>query len=225
MGEGYDSEHGAKGLSGGQMVMLFLAGAAVCAIFFTVGFVVGYNEKSSKAIPATEQVSDTPEIPPVITPERPRSTAQAGSTAPKVETPAIEGDHPEPLRPSPLAAAKQTPDSRVKSEVASRSSQVAVPAKSSGTAANGASTLRDPITGAGAYMIQVAATGTKADGEKMVKALKSMNYPTVLLTPAQAHVTDNLFRIQVGPFPTKESAEQTKTRLMKDGFKQPFIKH
>jgi cell division septation protein DedD len=74
-------------------------------------------------------------------------------------------------------------------------------------------------------MIQVAASGTKADGDKLVKALKSLNYPAVLLSPAQAHATDNLFRIQVGPFPTRESAEQTKTRLMKDGFKKPFIKH
>lgn len=74
-------------------------------------------------------------------------------------------------------------------------------------------------------MIQVAASGTKPDGEKLVKALKSLDYPAVLVSPEQAHAGDNLFRIQIGPFATKESAEKTKARLMKDGFKQPFIKH
>jgi cell division septation protein DedD len=209
MGDGNDLEHGGRGLSGGQMVMLFLAGAAVCAIFFSIGFLVGYNEKSSKAAPVTEQVSDTPDVPPVITPERPRSTPATARTAPKVETPPVI-DQPEPLRPRPLSAS---------------TNQTTPPAKSSSAPANGAASLRDPIGGAGSYMIQVAASGTKADGDKLVKALKSMNYPAVLLSPAQAHATDNLFRIQVGPFPTRESAEQTKTRLMKDGFKKPFIKH
>lgn len=74
-------------------------------------------------------------------------------------------------------------------------------------------------------MIQVAATGTRPDGEKMVKTLKGMNYPAVLVSPQQARAGDNLFRIQVGPFATRESAEKTKARLMQDGFKQPFIKH
>jgi cell division septation protein DedD len=79
--------------------------------------------------------------------------------------------------------------------------------------------------GPGSFMIQVAATGTRADGDKLVKALKSLNYPAYLLTPEQAHATDSLFRIQVGPYPTRESAEKEKLRLMQDGFKQPFIKH
>jgi len=226
MGDGNDLEHGARGLSGGQMILLFLAGAAVCAVFFSVGFVVGYNEKSSKAAAVTEQVSDTPDIPPVITPERPRSTPEAGPKDSNVKTPAAVIDQPEPLRPRPLStSANQVTDSHAKSEAATRPSQTTAAIKSPAPATNGASSLRDPVGAAGPFMIQVAATGTKADGDKLVKALKSLNYPAALFSPAQARASDNLYRIQVGPFTTRESAEQTKARLMKDGFKKPFIKH
>ncbi|HEV2350000.1 MAG TPA: SPOR domain-containing protein [Terriglobia bacterium] len=227
MGHESSPEQAVKGLSAGQMVLLFLAGAAVCAIFFSAGFVVGYNEKSSKAAPLTEQVSDSAEIPPVITPEQPRPSSQAGRAAPKIQTLAASGDHPEPLRPRPLSApSNQAPDSPSKYEVESRLSPAMGPANSSVVAAvNNAASSRGPAGDAGPFMIQVAATGTKPDADKLVKALKSLNYPAVLLTPEQARAGDNLFRIQVGPFSTRESAEKTKAKLMQDGFKQPFIKH
>ena len=59
----------------------------------------------------------------------------------------------------------------------------------------------------------------------MVAALKSLNYPVNLVTPEQAHASDNLFRVQVGPYATRENAEKVRTKLTLDGFKQPFIKH
>lgn len=226
MGDESNPEHAVKGLSAGQMVVLFLAGAAVCAIFFSAGFVVGYNEKSSKAAPLTEQVSDSAEIPPVITPEQPRASSQAGRAAPKIQTPAVVEEQAEPLRPRPLPTpANRAPESHSNSTVETRMPPTVGPAKPPGLApVNDAASSSVPAGDTGPFMIQVAATGTKPDGEKMVKALKGMNYPAVLLTPEQAHAGDNLFRIQVGPFSTKESAEKTKARLMQDGFKQPFIK-
>jgi len=74
-------------------------------------------------------------------------------------------------------------------------------------------------------MIQVAATGSKADAEKMVKALQALKYQVVLVTPQQAHSGDNFYRVQVGPCATRETAEKIRDRLIQDGFKQPFIKH
>ena len=78
--------------------------------------------------------------------------------------------------------------------------------------------------GAG-MMIQVAATGSKADAEKMVKALQTLSYRAVLVTPHQARASDNLYRVQIGPYATRETAEKIRDRLIQDGFKQPFIKH
>ena len=96
-----------KGLSGGQLVLMFLAGVAVCALFFSAGFLVGYNERLSKAAPVTEQVGVPSEIPPLVT-QSPASANNA--TASKSQPPATGGQeplevtHPEPLRPQPLPA-------------------------------------------------------------------------------------------------------------------------
>ncbi|HLY62229.1 MAG TPA: SPOR domain-containing protein [Terriglobia bacterium] len=227
MGDESNAEREAKGLSASQMVVLFLAGAAVCAIFFSAGFVVGYNEKSSKAAPLTEQVSESQDVPPVVGTEQPRSAAKPYHAAPIAESPVIDPDQSEPVRPRPLSAsANQAPDAHSRSEIESKPSPAAGPAKTPGMApANNAASSHEASGAAGSIMIQVAATGTLPDGEKMVKTLKGMNYPAVLVSPQQARAGDNLYRIQVGPFPTRESAEKTKARLMQDGFKQPFIKH
>jgi DedD protein len=74
------------------------------------------------------------------------------------------------------------------------------------------------------FTIQVAATHTKVDAQKLVNALKSRGYPVFLVTPEQANAGDSLFRVQVGPFPTRRDAENVRGRLSKEGFK-PFIRH
>ena len=37
-----------KGLSAGVLAVVFLIWAGICAVFFSLGFLVGYNEQSSK---------------------------------------------------------------------------------------------------------------------------------------------------------------------------------
>jgi cell division septation protein DedD len=70
----------------------------------------------------------------------------------------------------------------------------------------------------------VAALRTKQDAEHLVDILKTRGYPVFLVTPEYAHAPDNLFRVQVGPFKTRDDAEKTRSKLSQEGFK-PFIKH
>jgi cell division septation protein DedD len=70
----------------------------------------------------------------------------------------------------------------------------------------------------------VAALRTKQDAEAVVDILKAKGYPVFLVTPEYAHVDDNLFRVQVGPFKTRDDAVKVRTKLEQDGFK-PFIRH
>ena len=72
--------------------------------------------------------------------------------------------------------------------------------------------------------LQVAALRTKQDAEHLVEILRSRSYPVFLVTPEHAHAGDNLYRVQVGPFRTRDEAEKMRTRLSQEGFK-PFIKH
>src|SRR5271169_5168612 len=97
--------HAPRGLSAGQLIIMFLAGVAVCAVFFSAGFLVGYNERHSQAAPVTEQVTAPSEIPPVVSQEP--ATASAQSATPKTgDRPAASsGSQTEPLRPQPLTSA------------------------------------------------------------------------------------------------------------------------
>lgn len=238
----------ARGLSAGQLVMIFLAGVAVCALFFSAGFLVGYNERLSKAAPATEQVSAPSDIPPVVGQPAPDSASHAAAaqpaggegqpTAAAPEAATTEVTHPEPMRPQPLstsepakpappparASAKtapttaSTPPTRpVSTETAPKANQPSRAESVPPSAASGAQS--------GNFLIQVAAAANKLDADKIVAALKALEYPVMMVTPEQANAGDNLYRVQVGPFATRESAERIREKLVQDGFKSPFIKH
>jgi rare lipoprotein A len=227
MDDGTNPDHVAKGLSGGQMVLLFLAGAAVCALFFAAGFIVGFNEKSSTAAPVTEKLAESSDIPPVVTQDPPRQPGESSRRAKEDKSAAGQGN-PEPLRPQPRTSpTADVADDQTKPGMEPRLPPAVMPVKGTSTAAASGGAAHGTPAGpsASGMMIQVAATGTKVDAEKMVKALHTLSYPVVLVTPEQAHSGDNLYRVQVGPYPSRETAEKIKARLIQDGFKQPFIKH
>src|SRR5713226_7286508 len=99
MGGSENPEYVAKSLSGGQMVLLFLAGAAVCGVFFFAGFWMGHNERESPLTPFTERVSQPTDIPPVVTQESPSASHDSAGSVSKGERPAATGAQTAPLRP------------------------------------------------------------------------------------------------------------------------------
>jgi cell division septation protein DedD len=78
-------------------------------------------------------------------------------------------------------------------------------------------------TGAG-FTVQITALRTKQDAEGVVGLLKGRGYPVFLVAPGQAYANDNLYRVQVGPFASRDDAEKARTKLTREGFK-PFIRH
>ena len=64
----YETDGGTSGLSTGHLLFVFLVGVAVCAVFFSLGFLVGYNERSSKEEVVSERVTTPPVIPPTVIP-------------------------------------------------------------------------------------------------------------------------------------------------------------
>jgi len=255
MSENEVAAHEVQGLSAGQLVLIFLGGVAVCALFFSAGFLVGYNERLTKAPAVTEQVSPPSDIPPVVNnaaaPSGNQSTttpaAQAANPdiqsapAPNAqEAPATEVTHPEPVRPEPLAASqppKQAPPPEVKAATNAKPTEAPpstppAPAPTSakaeapagrGVKAESPAQAEGP-SGTGPFVIQVAATN-QHDAERIVAALKALEYPVNLVTPEQAKAGDNLYRVQVGPFDSHDAAERIRQKLIQDGFKAPFIKH
>jgi cell division septation protein DedD len=64
---------------------------------------------------------------------------------------------------------------------------------------------------------------TRQDADSVVRVLRGRGYHALLVPPQHAHAKDSLYRVQVGPFASRDSAEKTLAKLKHDGFK-PFIR-
>jgi cell division septation protein DedD len=201
------------------LILIFLAGVAVCAVFFSLGFLVGFNERFSRSTPTSEVVTAPAAIPPTVnppvenvpaTPPGPPAlsnpTPDAGLTPPagegsKPSEPASKKTVAEapPTQPAPPADVKEKPE-------------VPPPPRAA------AGEVGEGVT------LQVAALRTKQDAEALVGILKGRGYPVFLVSPEYAKADDNLFRVQVGPFKTRDDAEKVRAKLAQEGFK-PFIRH
>lgn len=213
-----------KGASARQLVLMFLAAVAVCAVFFSLGFVVGYNHAPSRVVPVTENVSQSGEIPPTVNPPAGGSSQSSpqGMETEKIRpestsTPRME--RPAPLQPKPAATsqskAPRTPKNAAPKKVA-KSKPAPAPQNHPTSKASNSSGLQ--------FAVQVMASRTEADAANLVKLLKSHGYPAYLLTPQQSHVGDHLFRVQVGPFASRVTADTTRDKLVGEGFR-PFVVH
>lgn len=194
-------EHEERGLSARQLVMLFLGIVTVCAVFFAAGFLVGYNERTSKELPPTERVTSSSVIPPTVNP--PLKSETAASSAPAEQAKPAE---PTPLPEEEVRAATPMPQKRAPAPPAH-----SAPQKAGDTG--------------GRYVLQVAASSNRLDAQEVARWLKARGFPAFVVSPQQASASDKLYRVQIGPYPTREAAEQMKPKLEQVGFRQPFIKH
>jgi cell division septation protein DedD len=219
-----DSLRDDKGLSTRHLILVFLAGVAVCGVFFSLGFLVGYNERSARMSPVTERVSTFATVPPTINPPlkaipvRPRGAATSTTSV----TP--------PRAPRQASAPASPPSEQELATVPGSAPPLTAPPPSSAKAERepepGA--VATPPAGAGevgiGFTVQIAASRTKQDAEALVKILEGRGYPVFLVAPEYAHANDNLYRVQVGPFTSREDAEKVRAKLKQEGFK-PFVRH
>jgi cell division septation protein DedD len=219
-------EHEGRGHTFRAGVLLYLGCIAVCAIFFSLGFLVGFNEHGSHSGPATEVVAPPAVIPPTINPppdggQIPSQDPSAGNSAPNAvpETEVIPDSgggtvsNPPAEEPPRSSPHKKHSKAEIKAEAkaAAKAAPTPPPAAARGEAGEG-------------LTLQVAALRTKQDAEAMVGVLKKRGYPVFMAAPAGKHSEDSLYRVQVGPFRTKAEADKAHDKLTAEGFK-PFIKH
>ena len=213
-----------KGLSTSSLVLLFLLGVVVCAVFFSFGFLLGYRERSSTNAAEVERVTPTGDVPPAVNqaPAKEDSSARqdanpvsVGSTAPPPEA---ESDQKgRNVASSTKASAKEGGG-----VAAPAAAEAAPPAPSHGSLeAQVSAPTRQAATWIGA--LQVAALQNRQDAEALVKVLKERGYPVFIVSPEDAHANDNLFRVRVGPFTSRDEEEKTRQELETEGFK-PFVK-
>jgi cell division protein FtsN len=193
------------------VVFLFLLCVAVCAVFFSMGFMVGFNERGSHSGPATEVVGSPSVIPPTVNPppDSGEGTLQypsAGHTPPNAapETEVI------PAGGGPVSLAAGKPAG-------------AAPAKDPAARQPAAEPSAPPPSGQG-ITLQVVALRSKQDAGHVVEILKEKGYPVFLVTPEFSHADDKLFRVVVGPFRAHPEADKAREKLVREGYK-PFLRH
>jgi cell division septation protein DedD len=203
-----------KGLSAGVLAVVFLIWAGICAVFFSLGFLVGYNEQSSKLASLTERVAEPSAVPPLVS--SPHRSSDSRTKESKVFSPPPSGG------------------STDSDEVVTQASPPAAPSKAAGSAAADQDSETQSVTPSASqgqklrevgmgYTVQVDALRAKGDAEVIVKILKERHYPVFLVAPEYSNTRDNLYRVQVGPFASRDDADKVRTKLAKEGFK-PFVR-
>jgi len=199
-----------KGLSAGVLAVVFLIWAGICAVFFSLGFLVGYNEQSSKLASLTERVAEPSAVPPLVS--SPHRSPDSRTKESKVFSPPPSGGSED----SAESVSQASPPAALASAAADQDSetQSVTPSASQGQK------LREVGMG---YTVQVDALRAKGDAEVIVKILKERHYPVFLVAPEYSNARDNLYRVQVGPFASRDDADKVRTKLAKEGFK-PFVR-
>lgn len=224
-------------LGAGKLLGLFLLLAAICGVFFSIGYSLGKSSGREQAM--NDQPSQVSAAEP--------STATANSEnkpsaaiAPKSETQqAAAEDTSSENKTSNLTfykAVQQNDTSQAATEKTQPATaagpkvvEAAAPAKASPvatatTATHAAAEVvshSSPVTGPGTIVVQIAAVSREDDAVSLAGALRKKNYNVfVVNNPVN---NDKFYHVQVGPFATMPEAEAMKAKLISEGY-NPIIK-
>jgi cell division septation protein DedD len=203
--------HESERVSTRSLLGAFLAVVVLCAVFFSLGFFLGYRQGHPGGALTTEQIPAASDIPAEVNP-----TGNAEPSGSSGEPAAPEA--PSSTAASPRAATESSPPA---SDSAPAEEQEVKPAPAADEGQLPASAFASRVpTG---LLVQVAAVTNQQDAANVLEVLKSKDYPALILTPAQAKAQDNFYRVVSGPYKSRTEAERVRKELTAEGFK-PFIR-
>jgi DedD protein len=198
---------GDRVLESRHLVGLFLGVVLLCAVFFSLGYVMGKSQYSGLVHAA-------------YSPENAMAPASIKERVKPEETPAAPpgewdfysnktNNHLEPA-PKPVApAVSATPDTDTSqpgpAPAQTRLSRVSLQPVRSGPA--------KMLTGS--IILQVAAVTRQGDALSIADALQRKKFPAFVLAPS----ADHFYRVQVGPYHDEHAADNARSALDHAGFK------
>ena len=189
-------------LSNRQLLSLFFVVVVFFAGFFSVGYFVGHGH--AQGIRPTPELAEAPQPAPsraeVPLPTVLEQQAAAEPTPASVVTP-----REEPLAPTP-ARTSSAPPPPVAPPITAPAEPVAAP--------RAAPIPRPATTTTDAYNVQVSAVRVAGDAAILSGRLRERGYPVHVA----AGSGDGWHRIMVGPFASREAAQESEARLKADGF-------
>jgi cell division septation protein DedD len=198
---------GERVLESRHVIGLFLLMLVFSAIFFTLGYVMGRSQYDGQVRAAGTQ-HDVPDA--IVKKSDGGLKHAANAPAPEESNPNSDwefysadkqqetGDHLKPV--SPLTAspsAKTAPQNNGNSKPAAAVFESPKPPQSGG------------------YTLQVMAVRRESDALDLAKRLQKNKFPAFVLTPQGS----KYYRVQVGPYSDKKSAEAAKKGLEGAGFR------
>lgn len=197
-----------------HLVGLFLGVVLLCGVFFTLGYVMGKTQYGGAVHAAADGKSlistskpETPQAAPNLKPTDSGPSSRewdfygAGKNSDRLETP-------------PASSKPAKPASGVS---ASRHNEAASPAAAKPVSANlkALPRFQPPRIPKGSVLLQLAAVRREGDALALADAVQQKGFPSFVVMPG----SDNLYRVQVGPYPDAPAAEKAKQSLGREGFK------
>ncbi len=220
----------------GKLLGLFFLLAAICGVFFSIGYSLGKSSGREQALndqPAQVNASsdsgaaapatggNNPSAAVVVKSLASASAADESNAANQSSHltfyKSVQQDDDGPQVTEPAQPATPTGDTKV---------AAAAPAEGSNAAAATAQppvvlSHTSPVTGLGTLVVQIAAVSREDDAVALAGALRKKNYNVFVVNNPITH--DKFFHVQVGPFSTLAQAEAMKAKLAAEGY-NPIIK-
>lgn len=212
----------------GKLLGLFFLLAAICGVFFSIGYSLGRGAGREQAAndqaPTTVAVSEPAPANHNLDASKPSAAVegkqeaqaapenkqtqltfykavQQNSTGHEPEAAAAHADEPR---------ASETPRAATVTNTAAKTTEASLD--------HGAST---PVTGPGTIVVQIAALSREDDAVSLAGALRKKGYNVfVVNNPIN---NDKLYHVQVGPFATVAEAQAMKGKLVAEGY-NPILK-
>ena len=221
----------------GKLLGLFFLLAAICGIFFSIGYSLGKSSGREQALndqPAPTTVSaDTESLSSSNSKPSAAVSAKSESQAPGSDETSNgttqqgsltfynavkQKDNAAPAAAASAQPAQETPAPKVVAAAAAPATAAApVPAAHAGDVISHTS----PVTGPGTMVVQIAAVSREDDAVALAGALRKKNYNVFVVNNPVTN--DKFYHVQVGPFSTLAEAEAMKAKLVAEGY-NPIIK-
>ena len=219
---------GERVLESKHVIGLFLLMLLFSGVFFTLGYVMGRNQSEGQArtsfnnadnseravVPKADSTPKKPVEPRAATTESDPATTSShsdwefyGNNKPPKSEPHLE--------PAPKTSASPTPAKALNAKAKVQPQPVSTPVKNAAPAESG------PVAANGSYVIQVAALLKQDDALAIASSLQKKHYQSYVRTPQK----DKYYRVQVGPFKDRKTADVAKKGLEDEGFKAFYVKH
>ena len=219
----------------GKLLGLFFLLAAICGIFFSIGYSLGKSSGREQAL------NDQPAPTSVSADTAPSTSANkpAAAVAAKQEDTTASSDAADKGASnsnltfynavkqndngSQTATGDTKPAAAQKPEAPKVVEAAAQPAKTEVAGARSADVIphTSPVTGPGTIVVQIAAVSREDDAVALAGALRKKNYNVFVVN--NPITNDKFYHVQVGPFSTVAEAEAMKAKLVAEGY-NPIIK-